>query len=348
MKIKKPWMTAILSAAVLFSGAVALTPKAFADDDSPIVSRVKAPFDGQRFIANKLSSIVMDTATIADKDYTEVQDSLYAGQTLIQASGLGGSVLAGRLQGFINQDLSLALQNYTATEEQLTKLKSDLYSAIQKAISTPGYHSSSVKESFNYNALLNLHIKQLEAATAAISKEDYIDIKERLLQGSSLAKAALLNESSLTESLLSPIAQEIDKAVQTNLLTVDEGSKLKDQARGTLFAAVSASGGAAAVNNAKFDTAAFLKAHVESIAAAAYLVTHNEDLDYSDLQKAYAAGASLTHITGVSADELASRISKLWEHDLNAVDSSWTAQDQNYFQQQAIQAIKTAVTTAGK
>ncbi|NHN29671.1 hypothetical protein [Paenibacillus agricola] len=346
MKIKKPWMAAILSMALLFNGAAALTPTTFADDeDLPIFTKVKAPFDGQRFMTDWLGRIIIHTAAIADKDYIDIQDALQAGQTLTQASGLNGAFLDGQLQGILAADLNLYLQNYTATPEYLANLKADLNNAIQKAISTPGYITPGTKGQFNYKALIDFHINQLKINAAYLSEEDYIDINDRLLQGSTLAQAASLNENELLEALLRPILQEIDIAVKQGQLASIDGSKFKDQARVTIFSAISTPG---SFDITKAVTKTFLQTRLNSILTDAYLVTNNEDLEFMDMKSSYKNGASLTQITGIPAMELTTKIMELWKYDWKAATSSWTAEELSAFEQQASQAIQTAITAASK
>ncbi|SFL22730.1 hypothetical protein SAMN03159341_104122 [Paenibacillus sp. 1_12] len=350
MKNRKPWMAAILSTALLFSGALTLAPKAFADDDeSSFIERVKAPLDRQQYITDRLNNLMNMAITFSDKDSMDIHDALLHGQTLAQATGLDNALLSSKLRASIDQDLSNTLQNYTVTNEQLDTLKSDLYNGIQVALSTPGYQSPVVKNSFSYDAIMDKYMKELESDAAVLSEEDYIDIRDRLLQGSSLANATHLDQQLLTNALLRPIVQEIDSAAQGNLLTTEEAADLKDRAKQSIASAVSTP---YSINNtangSKSDVDAFINKHLETIFNDTYLVVDTEDLDYEDLKNAYVQGGSLSQLTGSSADELAARIWILWVNDTDYIDSNWSAQERSLFQQQATTAIKKAVTAAGK
>ncbi|MEK3724493.1 hypothetical protein [Paenibacillus sp. FSL H8-0034] len=349
MKNRKPWMAAILSTALLFSGALSLAPKAFADDDDyPVIERVKAPLDRQQYITDRLNKLITMTVAFSDKDYVDVQDALLNGQSLAQASSMDSSLLGEKLRAWIDQDLSSTLQNYSITNEQLAELKSDLYNSIQVALSTPGYQVASVKGGFNYDALMNTFMKQLENKAAAISDEDYVDVHDRVLKGSSLAEATLLDQSFLRDALASPILQELDKAVAANLLTADEAAKLKDQANNSILSAVSLSNGIDVKKESTFDTQALISKHLASIFNDAFLVTNTEDLEYNELKSAYNQGGSLTSLTATSTDELAARILNLWNNDMQAVSDNLSAQESAEFQQKVTDAIRAAVNAAGK
>ncbi|WP_240418780.1 hypothetical protein [Paenibacillus periandrae] len=349
MNNRKPWMAAILSTALLFSGALTLAPKAFADDDDyPAIERVKAPLDRQQYITDRLNKLINMTISFSEKESTDIYDALLHGQNLAQASGLDSSLLAAKLGASIDQDLANTLQNYTVTNEQLIALKSDLYNGIQIAISTPGYKSPSDQNRFNYGALMDKYISQLKADALILSEEDYMDIQDRLIQGGSLVEATRLNQQFLTNALITPIVQDIDKAAQENLLTASEAADLKVQANKTIASAISTPYNDHNQNNSKLDIQAFINKHLASIFNDAYLVVNTDDLEYNELKNAYKQGGSLTSLTATSADELASRILNLWSSDMQAVSDHLSAQDSTDFLQKVTDAIKAAVNAAGK
>ncbi|WP_248927649.1 hypothetical protein [Paenibacillus hamazuiensis] len=317
MRKKKPWVAAIVSAALLFNGGLALTPKAYADDDGPVFTKVKAPLDTKLFISDWMKGIATKTyALTVDKEYIDFQDALSAGQSLADASGIGTSELNEKLRMLAQNDINQALQSYTLTGEQLEKLRSELYADIQTAVSTPGYAKTSMKGSFDFNTLLQNRLAEVKSVAVGLSQEETADIETRLEAGESLAGAARVNESDLVNVLVTPLLQSIGDAVATGLISKEEGDKLSDRAASSIKSAVTSPDKTQATTSSDSASSAWLKNHLQSLVSDAYTVATKDDLIYPEMKEAYEAGASLAQLTGLSDSELVSRIVKLWENDL--------------------------------
>ncbi|MCU6792673.1 hypothetical protein OB236_11135 [Paenibacillus sp. WQ 127069] len=314
MRNKKSWMAAILSTALLFGGSFTLTTKAYADDDSEIVT-VKPPVNIQHIVSDWRSQLLSKSYAITntDRDYLEFHDALADGQTLAVASGLSSKEFSNKMTTMAEYTLDQVSQAFTISNEQMNTLRMELYKEIESAATVPGYTGAAGEKSFDFNAVLQQRLEQIKTVALGLSNEEFIDIKNRLDEGQPIAVAARINEADLINSLANPVLQKIEEAVNRKWISSEEGSKLANQAMTTIGSTVKKTDLHQA---SKFNTARFLKEHLQSVVTAAYLVSSNDDLDFQNMQQAYKAGATLTQLTGLSVGELASRIVKLWEPEL--------------------------------
>ncbi|TBL75336.1 hypothetical protein [Paenibacillus thalictri] len=345
-KNSKKWMVGVLSAALLFSGAAALTPKAFADDDWPAYIKVKTALNEQQFIADWMKYIVANTATIADQDMEYISQRIAGGESLAQASGVSTEVLAQNLIDLARQSITDASNDYIISADQANKLQLDLNAEIRKAIGASGYKGFQTSDVFNYSTFMKQYLSGVKAAAFGNSSREYEDFINDLDGGMGLAAAAGINESAFINELLVPVTQKIDDAVQANVLTASEGDDLKDQARSAITAAVQAPGGS--YDDSAMATEDFLNNKLQSIVSSAFMVTDNGDLDYIDVIDAYRNGGSLAQILHTPATELAQRVLTMWETDLQSGSGLNGVNDRAAFEKQALQDIISAITASGK
>jgi hypothetical protein len=289
MRNKKSWMAAILSTTLLFSGSLTVTPKAYADDDSEIVI-VKPPMDIQHIVSDWRSRLLSNSyaVTNAERDYLEFYAALADGQTLAVASGLSSKEFSNKLRTMAEHTLDQVSQTYTISNEQMNTLRMELYKEIQSAATVPGYTGAAGEKSFDFNAVLQQRLEQIQSVAFGLLDEEFIDIKNRLDEDQPIAVTARINEADLIDSLAKPVLQKIEEAVNRKLINSEEGSKLADQAMASIGSTVKKTDSYQA---SKFNTARFLKDHLQTVVTAAYLVSSDDDLDFQDMQQAYKAGA---------------------------------------------------------
>lgn len=350
MRRNRKWMAMILTAAFVFSGGLATAPKAFADDDEEsYVSTIKAPFNMSQFTADWQKHLIINTSIIADKDYIEINDILDGGGTLIEASGMNGDKLYDGLRTKLEQDIQLASQTNLIDEKQLSELRASLYTQTQSAINTPGFKpQTESKSSFDFKTILKSQLSGLSSAAASFSSEDYIDVKDRLLAGESIVKATRMDASILLNNLLPSINDRIQAALNSGIITSAEADKYQSEAKQAISSAIIAPGGVKPGDEAavsKTEAEAFIKEKLQTIANDAYLVSGLEDAN-SDFQEDYKNGASLVRLTGLSVDDLANRIAKIWEQDIDAwsVSGKLTSKEKEALQQQVLTQIKAALS----
>ncbi|ULL18934.1 hypothetical protein DVH26_33570 [Paenibacillus sp. H1-7] len=349
MKRNRKWVAMVLTAAFVFGGAMAAAPKAFADDDEEsYVSKVKASLNKSQFTADWQKQLINNTSIVADKDYSEIRDILDDNGTLIQASGLSGAALFDGLRDKLDQEIASASQAYLIDDQQLSVLRSDLYSLTQSAINTPGFKPQTAsKNSFHFKAILKEQLAGLSSAASSFSSEDSLDVKDRLLAGETIVEATRMDASLLLNNLLTSINGQIQAAQNSGAITSEDADQYRNEAKNAFSAAITAPGGVkpedkAAASKAQFD--ALIQGKLESIASTAYLVSGLED-EGNDFLSDYNNGSSLVRLTGLSADELAQRIAKVWEQDTDAWSASagLTDEEKEELEQQVLNQIRAAL-----
>lgn len=295
-------------------------------------------FNFEELLNERLSTLQLAAMTYSDEDDDEVRNRLERGETLLQATRMQQHELLDKLLAPVNQEIEHARAMGWLTTEDADAKKTEARKIVAEAISTPG---GSKTAAFNFNSVLNNRLASLTMEAIAYSDDDDEDVKDRLEQGESLARATRMQQSELLDRLIAPVNKKISNAVAFGAITAEDAAEYTAQARKAISEAITTPGGMNGPSSSVLDTQAFLNEKLSDLAIQAYAVADNDDLELSDLREGYAAGESLTSLTGLSSEELANRIADQWKSDLK---TKGVAQDQiDAFLPEAIKELKAAI-----
>lgn len=292
-------------------------------------------FDFDALLNDCLSTLQLAATAYSDEDDDDIRNRLEQGETLAHATRMQPSELLENLLAPVYQEIERARVLGQLTAEDAEAKKTEARNAVSKAITTPGGSSTAV---FDFNAVLSDRLATLGIAAIAYSDDE--DVKYRLEQGETLVQATRLQQNELLDRLMAPVKEDISRAVMFGAITAEEASEYTEQARTAISEAITTPGGAKEAS-AVLDTQAFLNEKLSELAFQAYVVADGGDLDLFDLRQAYAAGESLSSLTGLSSEELASRIADLWKSDLNA--KGFASEQIDAFLTEAVKELKSAI-----
>lgn len=295
-------------------------------------------FDFEELLSERLDTLQLAAITYSDDDDDEIRNRLERGETLLQATRMQQHELLDKLLAPVHREIEYARSMGWLSAEDAEAKKAEARKAVAEAISTPGGSKTAV---FDFNTVLSNRLANLTMEAIAYSDDDDEDVKDRLENGETLVRATRMQQSELLDRLIAPVKKKISSAADFGAITAEEAAEYTAQARKAISEAITTPGGINSSSSSALDAQAFLNEKLGDIVLEAYAVADNDDIDLSDLREGYAAGESLISLTGLSSEELASRIADQWKSDLKAQGA---AQDQiDTFMAEAIKAIREAI-----
>lgn len=162
-------------------------------------------------VSNRLSLIISDAATIADKNYSDVIADLQSGLTLPQAVGLTQADLSSKLNEIVQHEINVAADQSAIDADLVAKAKSDAGLKISEILTTAGYTGKVTEQTnANINAQVEARLKGIVSDAATLADKENYEVQDMLDQGASLATATGISGMELFERLMGPINQYID------------------------------------------------------------------------------------------------------------------------------------------
>ncbi|GAA4864140.1 hypothetical protein GCM10023310_49580 [Paenibacillus vulneris] len=173
-------------------------------------SNVPSEVNLNDIVNNRISFIISDAATIADKNYNDVVEELQSGRTLAQAVGMTQSDLSVALNNIVQKEIDSAADQNAIDPELVTKAKNDAAAKIGNILSQEGYTGSSSTASTNITSKVDERLKLIVSEAATLADKETYEVQDLVDQGASLAIATGISGMDLFERLMKPINQFID------------------------------------------------------------------------------------------------------------------------------------------
>jgi uncharacterized protein YidB (DUF937 family) len=306
--MKKKMMIGSLSAAMVLSiGATGTIHTAWAAESVQEQTVQAAAAAAVSLVDARIISVVEDAAYVSWKNADEIRLALQDGKSILAASGLNEMDLLGRLARLAYQDIDAAVAGGKLKTEEADALRSEAAVKLHKVIAVEGYE----RKSPDY--FIEKLDRTIIADTSFVSGVEQADIQESLWYGNHLAEASGLGQEVLAEKLMQNINKEIDSALARLELTADEAKAAKEQAAAQLKETIMKKG----FEKPKYwaDTDAIIQARINTVIEDTASVL---EMDAYYLELALKEGRNLSGATGLSVEDLLSKLSDKVNSDLYA------------------------------
>jgi len=244
-----------------------------------------AAADLSKFVANRLSRVVTDTAFFARKDEKDVWDALHQGKSLVEiAANLDPGELKEKISTVLRQDLDFEVALGVATQEDANKAYAEGAAQLSVILGTPGYTPAvNAPSQADLQQLIQSRIDRVINDTAVFGKKEEKDVVTDLRQGKTLVQsAAKLDSGELKEKVLNVLRQELDFQVSLNRATQADADKAYAEGSAKLAAIINTPGYTPAVSNQTADLQSIINNRISRVINDTAVFGSKEEKDVLD------------------------------------------------------------------
>lgn len=318
-----------------------------ASDSNKAVSDSAGDF-GTLVLNKWLSNLDVITASVSDKDGSEVSNSIESGATLAAASGLEPSDLATKLTDLFEQEMTYEVRTSGLSEKEAEQLKQQLSAQIYGLVTSAWNKTGFITSLHNDGSdIIQYRLNRIVSDAAVLSEQNSIDISRALRDGKSLVEATGLDAAALTDSLTAKMNEDLDSAVRYGKLPADALDKAKKNGAEKVSAIVNTKG-------YDKETTTWMEKYgqtlvdnkLDSIILYTSIYANKE---YNDVITDLEAGQSLVSASGMAYSDLFTLLTDNVNRDL---ESEWMAgnlsvKELEKLKQSAAKSIEEALNQTG-
>lgn len=273
-------------------------------------------FNADAIIQKAIGRLASDAAFFGNKDVSDVLSDLSQGRNLVQASGLTASELLGDILNNVNQELTVAAANANASQDALSKAKSDAAAKIS-AVLQGGSLAPSGSAATDLNKIVAGRLARIIDDAASLAGADVSDVIGRLDTGANLITATGLSAADLKEGLIRIVNQDIDLAAASGGIDTTAAEAAKLDARMQISELVTKSGLSRQTNN-DIDAQAIIDRRLAMLAEDVAFIS---GVEKSTVLDAVEKGKTLQQASGMTGPDLLDRLSELAAQDIDTAAS---------------------------
>ncbi|UUZ79595.1 hypothetical protein LJK88_31360 [Paenibacillus sp. P26] len=273
-------------------------------------------FNADAIIQKAIGRLASDAAFFGNKDVSDVLSDLSQGRNLVQASGLTASELLGDILNNVNQELTVAAANANASQDALSKAKSDAAAKIS-AVLQGGSLAPSGSAATDLNKIVAGRLARIIDDAASLAGADVSDVIGRLDTGANLITATGLSAADLKEGLIRIVNQDIDLVAASGGIDTTAAEAAKLDARMQISELVTKSGLSRQTNN-DIDAQAIIDRRLAMLAEDVAFIS---GVEKSTVLDAVEKGKTLQQASGMTGPDLLDRLSELAAQDIDTAAS---------------------------